>query len=127
MKIKYFIDTNIFLRFLLNDHRELSPKAKKYFALAGQNRAILFSHMLIIAEVFWVLKSFYKFKVNDINKLLTQILLHKNIQVDQTPLILKILKLCEDKNIDFADAFCFLESKQRKIKLITFDKKLSRL
>ena|SRR3989344_5187169 len=127
MKQRYFVDTNIFVRFLLNDHKILSQKARDYFSLADSNKAILVSDILVIAEVFWVLKSFYKYLVKDINALLTQILSHKNIQIGNKPLILNILKLCQEKNIDFVDAFCFLTARQQKIKLITFDKKLARL
>lgn len=127
MKRRYFIDTNVFIRFLLNDHKILSPKAKTYFSLANNNRAILVSDILVIAEVFWVFRSFYKYPVKEINGLLTQILSHKNIEVDNKQLIFNILKLCQEKNVDFVDAFCYLTAKEQKIELATFDKKLAKL
>ena len=127
MKQKYFVDTNIFVRFLLNDHKILSLKARGYFSLADSNEAILVSDILVITEVFWVLKSFYQYPAKDINELVMQILSNKNIQIGNKPLILNTLKLCQEKNIDFVDAFCFLTARQQKIKLITFDKKLAKL
>jgi len=127
MKQKYFIDTNIFLRFLLNDHKSLTAKAEKYFLLANKNKAVLISSVLVISEVFWVLKSFYKYSIKNINKHLTSLLAHKNIQIKDKNLVLKTLNLCQKKNIAFVDAFCLLKSKQIKVKLITFDKKLLKL
>lgn len=127
MKQRYFVDTNIFVRFLLNDHKILSQKAKFYFSLADNNQAILVSNILVIAEVFWVLKSFYKYPTGEINALLVKILSHKNIQVDKKPLIFSILKLCQEKNVDFVDAFCYLTATEQKIELVTFDKKLAKL
>ncbi|MFH1280007.1 MAG: PIN domain-containing protein [Candidatus Beckwithbacteria bacterium] len=127
MKKKYFLDTNIFLRFLLNDHSTLSPKAKKYFNLLSNNQVILISNSLVIAEVVWVLKSFYKYSHIKVNNSLTPLLSHKNLKINDKPSIFKTLDLCQRKNLDFVDAYIHIEASKRKIKLITFDKKLNKL
>ena len=127
MKKKYFLDTNIFLRFLLKDHPILSPKASQYFNQLSNNKAIIISHYLVIAEVVWVLKSFYKYSYEKINKVLTLILTCKNLKIAEKSQLVSVLNLCQEKNIDFVDAFSCLEAKKRKIKLITFDTKLAKL
>ena len=66
MKKKYFLDSNIILRFLLNDHKKLSKQARKYFTKAQDNKAVLFSTNLVIAELIWVLKSVYKKSIQEI-------------------------------------------------------------
>lgn len=127
MKKKYFIDTNIFLRFLLDDHPTLSPKAKKYFSQLSNNLVVFISSPLVIAEVYWVLKSFYKYSHLKITNSLKPLLSQKNLKIRDKQLIIDSITLCQQKNIDFIDAISFLEAKKRKIKLVTFDKKLAKL
>jgi predicted nucleic-acid-binding protein len=127
MKQNYFLDTNVFLRFLLNDHKTLSVKAEKYFTLAQNNQAVLITNHLVIAEVYWVLKSFYKQSATAINQSLTPLLSNKNIVFGNKQIIFSTLILCQEKNIDFVDAYSFLDAKRQKLKLTTFDRKLQRL
>jgi len=112
MKQKYFLDTNVFLRFLLNDHKSLSAKAEEYFTLAQNNRAALITNHLVIAEVYWVLKSFYKHPAAMINRLLTPLLSNKNIVLGNKQIIFSALKLCQEKNLDFVDAYNLLDAQQ---------------
>ncbi|KKQ77465.1 MAG: Chaperone protein ClpB [Parcubacteria group bacterium GW2011_GWA1_38_7] len=52
-----YIDTNIILRAILNDHKTLSPKAQKFFRLAKKRKTKLNTTDLVIGEIFWVLES----------------------------------------------------------------------
>lgn len=127
MKSEYLVDTNIFLRFILNDHKTLSLQAAKYFKKAKNNQAILITTNLIIAELIWVLKSVYQHQPKKIYRLISQLLHHKNIYATDKEIILKALEIAQNQNVSFIDACNLLTSRQQKIPLITFDKKLLKL
>ena len=55
----YFIDANIFLRFLTRDNIEKQKKAENIFKKAISGEIILITTDLVIAEVVWTLESFY--------------------------------------------------------------------
>lgn len=127
MKKTYFLDTNVILRFLLNDHRILSKKAKAQFQKAKDNKIILFTTNLVLAELIWVLKSVYQKKLNQIYSSIEELIAYKNFHTIDKKLTQQALRLSIQKNISFIDACNFLEAKKRNIKLITFDQKLARL
>lgn len=127
MKKKYFLDTNVILRFLLNDNNKLSNQAKKYINKAQDDKAIIFVTNLVIAELIWVLKSVYQKPIKKIYLSIEEFLSNKNFKTEDNKLSKQALTLSYNKNISFIDACNFLEAKKRKLKLITFDKKLAKL
>lgn len=127
MKKKYFLDTNIILRFLLNDHKTLSKKTQTYFRNANDNKLILFTTNLVLAELIWVLKTVYQKPIKEIYSIIEKLLSHKNFQSSDIKLTQQAISLSRNKNIAFIDACNLLEAKKRKIILITFDQKLSKL
>ncbi|OGF21685.1 hypothetical protein A2Y83_03480 [Candidatus Falkowbacteria bacterium RBG_13_39_14] len=61
---KYFLDTNIFLRFLIQDEISKVAECQKLFEFieSGEIKAITSS--LVLAELTWTGLSFYKIKKN---------------------------------------------------------------
>jgi predicted nucleic acid-binding protein len=53
------IDANVILRYVLQDHRSLSEKATKIMKAVESGRARVICDPVNIAEVIWVLSSFY--------------------------------------------------------------------
>ena len=54
MMKKYLLDTNMLLRFLLNDHAEQSPVAARLFRQAAERECLLILTDLGVAEAVWV-------------------------------------------------------------------------
>jgi len=61
MSAGHHLDANVILRFLLADDRSQSPKAKALFELAQAGKLTLFVSHVTLAEVSWVLLSYYDF------------------------------------------------------------------
>ena len=57
---KYLLDTNVLLRFLLDDHAELSQAAAGLLQQAADGKCLLILTDLGVAEAVWVLTSYYK-------------------------------------------------------------------
>jgi len=122
------VDANVILRFLLDDPPEMAEQAAQVFQLVSDGRLQLLVDDLIVAELVWVLKSFYKKSVAEITAVLRQFLLADGIILTNQSVILQALALFETYNVDFIDAL--LTARMQKAGhdlLISFDKHFDRL
>ena len=79
---------------------------------------------MIIAELVWVLESFYQLKAEDILELVEAIINTSGLDVTDKSTVISALRLYKNRNIDFIDAWIIEFAKERGIKTIyTFDKK----
>lgn len=62
----YFIDTNIFLRFIADRQSPFHGDCKKLIFNIHNNKIKAVTSSLVFAEFAWALKSFYKFSKGDI-------------------------------------------------------------
>jgi predicted nucleic-acid-binding protein len=60
---------------------------------------------ITVAEVVWVLESFYSYSKSQIAETLTQFLFSDGLIVENLGLIIEALALYQKKNLDFGDAF----------------------
>ena len=126
MSDKIFIDTNVFLRFLILDEKnpQMSIKAKEIFALLQDGKIILQSNALIVAEIVYVLESYYELHKSPIKDLLLPILSIPNLLINSKENILAALNTFAEKNVDFEDACTYFDMVNEGIsKIITFDEK----
>ena len=65
-----FIDTNIFIRFLTNDSPEKADACEHIFREAAEKHECFFTTEMVIAEIIWVLESYYEFQKKKYRKLL---------------------------------------------------------
>ena len=101
----YILDANVTLRFLLADDPKQSPKAKELFALAESGRITLRLTHVAVAELVWVLTSFYDFSNADVGTRLRGLVLHKGIEIAEVGLILDTLERFAGVNVDFPDCY----------------------
>lgn len=120
--MKVFIDTNIFLRFLLADHKTQSPAAKKLFLIAREGKINLITHSLVIAEIIFTLDSFFNLPKQEIIEKINIILLFDELEIIEKNILLQSISFYEKKNIDFIDAFIAAYAYKNKIAVCSFDK-----
>ena len=100
----YFIDSNIFLRTLIKEDEKSFKECYQFLNLVQENKIKAFTSSLILAEINWVLESFYKFKKSEIIKALKSILNLKGLKiVDKTKPILAV-EIFQNFNVKFIDA-----------------------
>jgi len=92
-----FVDTNVFIRFLTNDVPQKADACEKIFKRAIEKKESLFTTELLIAEIIWVLESFYKLKKEEIRNKLEKILNTPNLMYPNKNLILIALTLYTKK------------------------------
>lgn len=116
-----FVDTNILLRWLLGDHKELSPKAETLVAAAKP--ASLLITDVITAEVVYVLRATGRDR-HQTSEALLLISRTAAFKYENEELTHQIIDLLESTSLDFADCYLLVRSRREKIGLKTFDNQL---
>ena len=123
-----FVDTNIFIRYLTADIPEKADACHKLFKRAISGKAKLFTSDLVIAEIIWVLESYYELEKNDVREKVEKILNTPNLFCQQKDIILGALDLYSEKNIDYIHAFNALILKAKGIEeLYSYDPHFDRI
>ncbi len=119
-----FVDTNVFLRFLVKDAAALYEKARALFEKAEEGKIKLETSELVIAEIVWVLESFYGFTRKEVTEVLTTLLASRNLKIAGHARISEAVQLYASGNMDFIDAYniAYIKSKEYT-KIATFDSK----
>lgn len=116
--MKIAIDTNILVRFLVEDDEVQARQAKKLI----ENNSVIVP-LVVLIEAVWVLESSYGFAKNDIIDVLRQ-LLESDIEVQNFQQSIEALNLFEKNSADFSDWLVYTCSKQLNAEdVYTFDKK----
>lgn len=120
----YFIDTNIFLRFLTDDVPEQVEAIDRLLTRVEKGALELHTSVLTIAEVVWTLESYYGLQPDDVRNKVIGILNTKGLHVENAELIAQAMGIYVYANIDFVDAYNGLWMRERGINTaITFDTK----
>lgn len=127
MNKSYIIDTNIILRFLLQDVVSQFKQAKKIFTDAKNGKVNLIIPQIVIFEINFALKKFYNLGKEDIIEKIGQIVSTEYIDVESRKLFLMAIGLYKRKNISFADCFLIAKAEAEEADLFTFDQKLKKL
>ena len=123
-----FIDTNIFIRFLVNDIPQKADACEKIFKSAVAKKETLFTTEMVIAEIIWVLESYYELSPQEVQEKVEKILNTPNLICPHKDLILNALIIYGEKNIDYIDAYNALILKDKGIKeLYSYDRHYDRM
>lgn len=110
-----FLDTNIILRYLTKDDPSKAEKCNKLFKKAVKKEVVLYSTTMVIAEVVWVLESFYGYPRKEVAETVMKILNTENIKLDEKDILLAAAGLYSLKKIDFIDAYNAIVMEEKKI------------
>jgi len=119
-----FVDTNVFLRFFVKDVEPFYQKAREVFEKAENGLVTLETNDMVIAEIVWVLESYYGFTKAEIKEVIDTILETKNVKVTNHSRVKEAVNLYTLRRMDFIDAYniAYIREKGYK-KVATFDVK----
>ena len=118
---RLWVDANVILRFLRGEPAKLAGQSRKLMLRAERGEVTLVVSSMIVAEVFWVLRSVYKMQVGDIVPTLIEYLSARGIEVEELAVVTHALELTADKNVDYVDSYLALKAAQHQEKVCTFD------
>lgn len=121
------IDTNILVRFYIQENPKQHDKVIRLFGKASTHNMLHINHVVLI-EWFWVLTRVYNVTKQDIIKELEFLLTSREIVLQDSTEVRKSLDFFKSGNIDFADCLiALLNKKENCDTTYTFDKQASRL
>ncbi len=119
-----FIDTNLFIRYLTNDDPQKADRVDRLLEQAVTGEIELITAEIVLAEVVWVLESYYKLEKAQIAEMLKAILSTPGLKVLNGRIVEKALQYYSLQNIDFVDAYIVALMQKHKITgIYSFDKK----
>ena len=124
-----FLDTNIFIRYLTNDDPVKADRVEKLLKEASAGKILLVTTEMVIAEIVWVMESYYHLGNSDIASKIYAILATPGLEVINGELVNKALEYYVEANIDFIDGYIASTMEKKGIsEIYSFDRKhLSRL
>ena len=117
----YLVDANIILRYLLDDHAELSSKAAD---ILEQYEVTL--PMEVACEVVYVLQKVYGIDRLEIQQQLSQLLSEGLINMEKTDVFLAALTFYSTNKLDFVDTLLWAYHTREDAEVFTFDAKLNK-
>lgn len=119
-----FLDTNVLIRHLTGDPPAQARRAAVF--LEGVDELLLPD--LIVAEVVYVLESFYELKPKRVAELVRAVIAFPAIVVVDEPMLLRALEIYEVDRIDFAEAYLVASAEASGVESIaSFDRSIDRV
>ncbi len=123
-----FLDTNVILRHLLQDHPEQSPKATAFLSRVENNKIQVHISELVIFEIVFTLQRQYKKPKEMIRDNFLPLLMMPGILIARKRRWRKIFNLYADLNIPFADAYHAVLMEELKLtEIVSFDRDFDRV
>ena len=119
-----FLDTNVLVRHLTGDPPEKARRATRYL----QHADTLLLSDLILAEVAYVLESYYEAPRPQVAEALRSIVAFRATRVVDAPLLLRAVELCEVHGLDYADAYLVASAERTGVGVVaSFDRAIDRI
>lgn len=100
------LDTNVLVRFIMQDDPKQSPKANRLMeSLSAEEPGYV--TVVSVIELYWVLTSCYALTGQQVKEALDVLLRSKEIVVDQAEQVMRALRVFDVGAADFAD--CLIE------------------
>lgn len=113
------VDTNIILRYLLNDNEKLNKVATNIM----ENNDI-FIPTEVIVETSYVLKKVYHVEKEKIYEVVKELLNFENIHFQNSDTIKLAFKVYFERNFDIVDCLLYAYCKNENYVIVTLDEKL---
>jgi predicted nucleic acid-binding protein len=123
----YLLDANVIIRFLRRDEPRMVAAADALFARAERGEVRLLLDSVILAEVLFVLRSFYKLRRETIAETLLDFVNNGGaIETERTAVLNDALERYRHETVDFADAFLAALAVEKQIQVASFDRDFDR-
>lgn len=120
-RIMKLVDTNILLRYLLNDHPDMSARAKEIL-LDGEVKVLT----QVVAEVVYVLGGVYRVARPEITTALRKVFSLDTVRLENREIVLLAIEEYAESKLDFVDLLLYAHHSITGAAIETFDKALLR-
>ena len=121
------IDTNVLVRFLVQDDKNQSKRVNRLFEQAEQNKDRLFVSAVVLLETLWVLESAYGVDRKSLVEIFQDLLLLPVLDFEKQTVIRRCLVDAASNNFDLTDLLIgHIAESAGCGSIYTFDKKATR-
>jgi len=118
------IDTNLLIRYLVNDDSHKAHIVDTLLKKAGKGDVHIIMPAIVVAELVWVLESFYRMETVEIADLVDSILNTPGLTVSDDSIVRSAMKRYRNTGVDLVDAWIAAFAQEKGASEIhTFDKK----
>ena len=122
---KNLLDTNLIIRFLVDDDPQKVSRVERLLKNKDNTNILLDT---IVAEIIWVLSSYYSLKKTEVIEVLNNLLKLSFIKWESRDLLVEAMATFDKTNLDLEDSYNLAFIRKKKIKSVkTFDKHLQKL
>ncbi len=122
------LDTNVLVRYITQDHPEQSERADDLLESKCTKESPGLLALLVLCELVWVLRGAYGYKKSAIIKVIEQILVCRELMVENYRVAFSALAAYKKGSADFADYVIAFTNKDAGCEAtFSFDRKLAKL
>lgn len=111
MARKLWIDTNVIIRIITGDPKDLAEEAEEMIQKVEAGELVLRLTPLVVAECCWVLASFYEADPADIGEALIKFTNSIGVETEEKDVVQQALRYYMDRNVDFVDTYIAAHAK----------------
>ena len=124
---KYFLDTNVILRFLLKDNKRYYNQARSYFEKAKKSEIELNLIPEVLFEIDYVLRGVYSLSKNEVVDVLLKLIKSPYLKISNRGLLITIIEKYQLTNVDLFDIYLYYYSFSKEAAVLSFDKDFSKI
>jgi predicted nucleic acid-binding protein len=122
--VSAFVDTNVLVRHLTGEPPALAARATAYLTTVDE----LYLPDLIVAEVVYVLESYYEAPRDQVAEAIRSLIAFEAIVTVDSALLLRAVEVYETDRLDFAEAYLVACAESTGVgRVASFDKSIDRL
>lgn len=122
-----WIDANVVLRFISGDPPDMAARALELMKRAESGEVELRLSHLVLAEIVWVLASYYNYPKMKIADVLISFITADGILAEEGEILITALNNMANKNVDFVDAYLAARAFEKGEAVCSFDRDFKKL
>lgn len=123
---KIFLDTNVWLRFLLKDQQQQFIWSEKLISAVEEGKFLPYVSAIVLLEIHYVLSKLYSIQKNKVDNIIRGILTTRNLVIVKKIDFKKAFDLSLNQNIKLSDCL-IVANLPVNCQLITWDKQLKKI
>jgi predicted nucleic-acid-binding protein len=120
------IDTNLVVRYLVQDHEKHAKAAGRLFEACDRGDVVIVVLPAVLAECVFVLESFYERARGDIASALDRLISSPGVEIDDASIHLDALGRYARTNVHFVDCLIAATAAAEKMPVASFDQDFRR-
>lgn len=121
MNKRRLVDTNLIIRYLVQDHEKHARAAEKLFEACDRGELVLVILPAVLAECVFVLESFYQSARGGIASALSSLISSPGVEIHDAAIHLDALDRYGGSKLHFVDCLIAAAASAAKVPVATFD------